>query len=181
MDAVAPTASARALSDPTVGSGPPRAIPVAMTSRHNMAPTVTQNGADVLYTSGLGDCVAIATFHPATGTRTLTHPNAGDVTPAWASTLAGMIDSTTYVIIANGTNQISPQVFRSNDFTRICTAISTAMQARGKSNPRFVMYHTPDLGRPQVSGVRMDTFVMYANGVYGRIGNTTVNVPISRV
>lgn len=173
MNAAMPTTSRKGLPDPTVGRGPQRAYLVPTTFPHNMHPAWNPNGADVLWTMGLSDCVAVATWHIPTGRRSLTHPNAGDVTAAWASELAMGIDDKTVVIIANGTNQLNPVVFQSGDFARISNAIKQAMRAQNKRNPQFWMYFTP--GNP--AGVRMDTFVMYANGMYGRIGNTNTDVP----
>ncbi|KAK0747232.1 hypothetical protein B0T21DRAFT_388369 [Apiosordaria backusii] len=177
MTARVPTPNATGLPDPTRGSGPQRDILVPMTSRHNMRPAFTTGGADILWTSGLGDCIAIATWDMVTGERSLTHPNAGDVAgTGWADALAERINHNTIVIVANGTNSLNPSYFQDADFARVKNEVKAAMRRAGKRDPQFWMYHTREPS-PRPRNLQMHSFVMYANGVFGRIGDGNTAVP----
>ena len=172
-----PVASAVGLPSPSVEAPgiPRRDVNVPMSSRGNMHPTWIENGADVLWTTGLSDCVAVATWDKTTGKRSLTHPNAGDVTEAWASELVRGLTQDTIVIIANGTGQSSSAYFHEHgDFANIKAKIIAALGTKPK--PKFWMYFTPQ-PKTVARGLMMHSFVMYANGVFGRIGPTDVAVP----
>lgn len=151
--------------------------PVPMSSATNVRPTWTANAADIIWTVGLGDCVAIATWNMATCHRSLTHAQAGIVTDAWADELARGIDGRTVVIVANGDTTSNPSVFQSMVFNDIKAKIDGALTRKAartktqKAQPQYWMYFTSGVkpaGAP--ADLMLGSFMILSDGTFGRAG-----------
>jgi len=165
--------------------------PVPMSSANNVHPTWTTHGADIIWTIGLGDCVAIATWNMETCQRSLTHALAGIVTDAWADELARGIDGKTVVIVANGDNTRDPTVFRDMVFHDVKTKIEGAMTRKAartktpKAQPQYWMYFTSGVKPAKApTDLMLGSFMILSDGSFGRTGgpaSIAANIQIPEV
>ena len=153
---------------------PPNVDPVKMSRTDNIRPTWVKDKKTAIWTTGLSDCVAVATYNMKTQFRSLTHLPGGQFNAGWAQELAADIDKYTIVIVANGTAAIGLDRFHDSVFVPIMKAIQKALS--GKAAAQYWMYFTPlamaDPAPPagQVDDMMMHSFVLLPNGTFGRAG-----------
>ncbi|KAK4192245.1 hypothetical protein QBC35DRAFT_244549 [Podospora australis] len=156
-------------------------VPMTMPHRLSEMTATFADGDTILWTEHLSDCAVVVTWNQETCRRSLTHLPGGQISRQWADDLAANIDNNDIVITANGTAYFSEDSFRSMIFDNVRKEIKAAMDRRGKKlHPQFWSYFTKE-AEPKQVGVRIDTFVVYANGVCGRAAplNTAAGVKLN--
>jgi hypothetical protein len=149
-----------------VGTGlPMQGTEVQMSPWNSVEPTVSE-GDETLWTTGMSDCCAVATFDRDNAKRTLCHLPGSYPQPEFFATLANIIELNTTVIVAAGSSSTF-NYFADNLVPTFKAALIDAMQNANKdtSNLRVVGFHTEDDAN---NGMQEGSFVMKANGDYGR-------------
>jgi hypothetical protein len=151
---------------------PSNATLVSMSRLDNIRPTWVKDKTTAIWTKGLSDCVAVATYNMKTHFRSLTHLPGGQFTPGWAQELAAGIDKYTIVIVVNGTAALNLDRFHDSVFVPIMNAIKTALKGVAA---QYWMYCTPlaMAGPGQSNDMMMDSFVLLPDGTIGRAGGPT--------
>lgn len=128
-------------------------------------PTVSE-GDETLWTTGMSDCCAVATFDRDNAKRTLCHLPGSDPNPGFLAALADIIKPNTTVIVAAGSSSTF-DFFAGNLVPTFREALINAVQKANKdtSNLRVIGFHTEDDAK---NGMQEGSFVMEANGDYGR-------------
>ena len=150
---------------------PDNATHVNMSRLDNIRPTWVRDKTTAIWTTGLSDCVAVATYNMKTHFRSLTHLPGGQFTAGWAQELAGDIDKYTIVIVANGTAALALDRFHDSVFVPIMNVLKLALG--GRVAAQYWMYCTPEaMGGPArpPNDMMMHSFVLLPDGTFGRAG-----------
>ena len=150
-------------------------VPMSWYRPGGMYATWARPGGD-LWTDSVEDCMTIATVDTYSGKRSLVHAPGGLVTEGYYDDLAQHLDSSTYIIVSNGSNWHDPNFMQRQIIADVRTKVRAALNKKGKKgvNPSILMYFTHYSHVPR--NVQGNTFVLLSNGTYGRMG-AAVDVP----
>jgi hypothetical protein len=138
---------------------------VPMSSLNSIEPTQSE-GDETLWTTGMSDCCAVATFDRDTAKRTLCHLPGSNPSAGFFAALADIIQENTVVIVAAGSSSTF-DFFSGNLVPLFKDGIINAMQSAGKDTRKLLVtgFHTED---DASQNMQEGSFVIEGDGTYGR-------------